>query len=271
MTSFHSGWLGQFFYNLYTRLIGVIATIWSGAGTCDLNAKTRFLVTAANTFITDGVAVGDLVRLTVGGEYALVVEVISETMLYTAALSSAGTYDSGEAFTITRNGVQISAGTVAATDPCTIFLHDVDGDFIDAGVCVADVVTMTVGGETASVVGVHETFLHTTTLSGAGTYANAEAFTIANDVAKVIRVVCPRATGKQTFLRKISSVSDLSTARIAVLLNSSNTPIYQEIVGTTKFVVEPPVPPQADNTPIIVEMTYTTVTNLFVNCAYEQR
>jgi len=272
--------MGQWFYNLYCRNLSS-AAIWAGAGTCDLaDASTRFCIAAADSplagFISAGVSVGDTVEVVASPvtESATVVEVVSETILYTTALSAAGTYTNADEIQVKdSSGTVIYTGTVEATNPATILLHDTDGDFIDQGVCVGDVVHMTVGAENANVVSVHETFLLTSTLSGAGTYANSEAFTIANDVAKVIRVVIPRSTtsGEKTHIRRINFVSDLATATIKILNTSSNTAIYSQVVGTTIFTIQPEVAPQDAATPLLVEMTYTTVTNLGVTAIYETR
>jgi hypothetical protein len=274
--SYSHGSIGQYFYNLYNKAITSLA-IWAGAGTVDLAANTRFCIAAAHSpvvgFISAGVQVGDTVEIIASPvtKSATVVEVISETELYTTALSAGGAYTNADEIRVKHDGTIIYTGAVTATNPATIFCHDADAAFIDQGVCIADVVTMTVGNETAAVVSVHDTFLKTVALSGAGTYANAEAFTVANDVAKVIRVVVPRKASCAGFIRRVNLVSDLATATLSILLNTSNTPIYQQRIGTTIQSVEPCIAPQADYTPILVEMTYTTITNLGVTVLYELR
>ena len=79
-----------------STLAAVTGTITDTEGTTDT------LVDSAATFWDDGVLPGDTVTLTIGGETALVVSVDSQTELTTADLSSSGTYDNGEAYSIAK-------------------------------------------------------------------------------------------------------------------------------------------------------------------------
>ena len=71
-------------------------------GTVTGTTSTTVCIDSTATFITDGVLYGDAVELDVGGETSSVVSVDSQTQITTTTLSGAGTYDSGEAYTITR-------------------------------------------------------------------------------------------------------------------------------------------------------------------------
>ena len=72
-------------------------------------ASTTVLINSAATFWDDGVYAGDAIELTLGGETATVVTVDSQTQLTTTALSGTGTYDSGEAYTITKQNLSITS------------------------------------------------------------------------------------------------------------------------------------------------------------------
>jgi len=71
-------------------------------GTVTGTTSTTVLIDSAATFISSGVYAGDTLAMTVGGYTATVVTVDSNTQITTTALSGAATYDSGEAYTITR-------------------------------------------------------------------------------------------------------------------------------------------------------------------------
>jgi len=71
-------------------------------GTVDGTSSTTVCIDSTATFITDGVLFGDAMALDLGGETATVVSVDSEIQITTTALSSTGTYDNGEDYTITK-------------------------------------------------------------------------------------------------------------------------------------------------------------------------
>lgn len=81
----------------------VRSTLATVTGTVtDTDATTDTLVDSAATFWDDGVMPGDAIELDVGGETAIVVTVDSQTQITSTALSSTGTYDNAEAYTITK-------------------------------------------------------------------------------------------------------------------------------------------------------------------------
>lgn len=264
------GSIGHWFYNLYTQNV-FTSTLYGASGTVDHTAKRIFAVTSNGTFVTDGVQAGDILEMDSPGEgTATVLEVISETQLYTTTLSGSGTYDSGDGFTITRDGDIISSASINSTNPNTIFCRDADADFINQKVMVGDTVTMTVGGETATVnyVSTLGEFVRTTALSGSGTYASAEAFTIADGT--IIRLIAPPATNKRGFVRKVTGKSDKAAAALSIYKgNQSNTAAYVQSVGTSLFELEPTLSPGEETTPIIVELDYTSAASM--NFSYEVR
>ena len=80
----------------------VITRTGTVTGTVTGTTSTTVCIDSAATYITDDVLYGDAMELDVGGETATVVSVDSETQITTTTLSGAGSYDSAEAYTITR-------------------------------------------------------------------------------------------------------------------------------------------------------------------------
>lgn len=102
-----------------------VARTGTVTGTCTGTTSTTVLKDTAATFITDGVLYGDTITLTIGSETATVVSVDSETQITSTALSSTGTYDTGEAYSIARAA---SYATTSLVVPSLVY--DV-GNFLD--------------------------------------------------------------------------------------------------------------------------------------------
>jgi len=93
---------------------GLTATITrSGTvtGTVTGTSSTTVCIDSTATYLSDGLYAGDAVALDIGGETATIVSVDSETQFTSTALSGAGTYDSAEAYTITRATSYATAST----------------------------------------------------------------------------------------------------------------------------------------------------------------
>ena len=81
-------------------------------GSCTGTTSTTVLIDSTAHFIRDRVYAGDAIELDVGLETATVVSVDSDTQITSTALSGTGTYDSGEAYTITRAASYAPSGLV---------------------------------------------------------------------------------------------------------------------------------------------------------------
>lgn len=88
---------------------GAVTSPVGVTGTCTGTTSTTVLKDTGATFITDGIIGGEKITLDVGSETAKVVTVDSETQITSTTLSGAGTYDTGETYTI--DGGYWAAGT----------------------------------------------------------------------------------------------------------------------------------------------------------------
>jgi hypothetical protein len=264
--------LAQYEYNLYTKQLNSVA-VWSASGTVETAPNKRFLIADNSSpqscdFVSDGVAAGDIVTMDVGLETATVVEVVSATQLFTTALSDSGTYGSGEAFTITRDAAEISTGWIETTDPSTICCIDTDADFLTNGVMAGDTVTLTIGGETATVSYVSEDFIVTSALgSPGGNYDVGEAFTIAD--GNILRLYVPTPSGSyENFIRLISAKSDAATGTLAIYSDyEAKLLLYKSVLGTPFQQITPCLAPQSTN--LYIELSLSSAGSLQV--AYESR
>jgi hypothetical protein len=85
-------------------------------GTVTGTTSTTVLIDSSATFETDGITVGQLITLDVGGETATVTTVDSETQITSSALSGSGTYDNGEAYTLSNEYRLDSRGSIKVTE-----------------------------------------------------------------------------------------------------------------------------------------------------------
>lgn len=109
-------------------------------GTATGASSPTILIDSNATFITDGITVGQTVTLDVGGNTATVASIQSETQLTSTALSATGSYDAGEAYTITtaylinaRGSIEVTAGAHIADSIA------VTGALVDFSTVIVDI------------------------------------------------------------------------------------------------------------------------------------
>jgi len=256
-------------YGAYVQNTLKNSTYESG-GTITTEANTCYLVGDSATFITDGVAIGDLVTVE-SGETAEVLAVDSETKIFTTVLSDSGVYTGGDDFSITRDGTAISSGIIDTADPMTYMVIDDGAAFLTDGVMKGDTVTMTIGGGTATVVKVFsETRLSTTALSASGTYDTDEAFTI--DDGDIYRAVIYVGETHKHVLRQIIGITDATAGHVRIYKDwNASGPIFEVAFPTSVIFAFNPETGVTDGAPIIVEVDIDTEGASNLNLSWEYR